>query len=137
VEKEQDKRTKVALRLSKKKIKQMDHFVELAGGGSRNSFIEEAIDFYAGYVVANKNRYLPIAVSSTLESIVKLSEDRIARLLFKNTVELAMTMHVVAANFEIDKETLHKLRKQCIGEVKATIGKINFEKIYNYQNDAT
>jgi transposase len=76
---------------------------------------------------------LPIAVSSTLESIVKLSEDRIARLLFKNTVELAMTMHVVAANFEIDKTTLHKLRKRCINEVKGTLGKINFDDIYRYQ----
>lgn len=129
-----NQRSKVTLRLPEEKIKQLDNFVELSDSRSRNAFIEEAIDFYGGYMMANKNRYLPIAVVSSLESVVKLSEDRIARLLFKNTVELAMMLNVVAANYEIDPDTMKKLRKQCVSEVKGTIGKINFEDIYKYQN---
>lgn len=65
---------------------------------------------------------------------MKTSEDRIARVLFKNTVETAMMMNVLSATAEIDEATLRKLRAKCIKDVKGTIGKINFEDVYKYQN---
>lgn len=58
-----------------------------------------------------------------------MSEDRLSKLLFKNTVELAMMMNVISATADIDTETLKKLRVKCINEVKRTNGKISFEEI--------
>lgn len=82
---------------------------------SRNELIEKALLFYDGYVrYTQENEYLPIAFSSLLSGIVKMSEDRISRVLFKNTVELAMMMHVLSAITDIDKQTLRKLRAKCI-----------------------
>lgn len=130
---EKDRRIKVALRLEQAKIKEIDQACKIADSISRNAFIEEAIDFYCGYLIASKNKYIPIALSNCIEAIMKGSEDRIAKLLFKNTVELAMTMNVVAHNFDIDSDTLNRLRKQCVAEVKSSIGKINFEEINRYQ----
>jgi hypothetical protein len=64
-----------------------------------------------------------------LSGIIKVSEDRLSKLLFKNTVELAMMMNVISATADIDMETLKKLRVKCINEVKRTNGKISFEEI--------
>lgn len=101
---------------------------------SRSELIEKALLFYDGYVRSTQeNEYLPIALSSLLSGIVKTSEDRISRLLFKNAVELAMMMNVLSATTEIDEQTLQKLRVKCIKDVKGTLGKVNFEEIYKYQ----
>ena len=73
-------------------------------------------------------------LSSAMSGIIKSSEDRIAKVLFKNAVEIAMMMNVLSATAEIDEATLKKLRAKCIKDVKGTLGKINFEDIYKYQN---
>ncbi|MEG0164895.1 ribbon-helix-helix protein, CopG family [Anaerorhabdus sp.] len=102
---------------------------------SRSELIEKALIFYDGYVRSTQeNEYLPVALSSLLSGIVKTSEDRISRVLFKNAVELAIMMNVLSATVEIDEETLRKLRVKCIKDVKGTLGKINFDEIYKFQN---
>lgn len=102
---------------------------------SRSELIEKALIFYDGYVRSTQeNEYLPVALSSLLSGIVKTSEDRISRVLFKNAVELAMMMNVLSATADIDEQTLRKLRVKCIKDVKGTLGKVEFESINNYQN---
>lgn len=130
-----EERVKVTVWLSPVQKKQLDKYVEVSDEENMTAYIISAIDFYGGYNLSNKSRYLPLAVVSAIEGSLKLTEDRIARLLFKNTVELAMALNVIAANFEIDKDTMKKLRKQCINEVKGTLGRINFDDIYRYQNE--
>lgn len=120
--------------LSPKVFQSLDMIAERNNCKSRSELIEKAIKFYDGYTRSNENEYLPIALSSALNGIVKTSEDRIARVLFKNAVELAMMMNVLSATAEIDNETLRKLRTKCIKDVKGTLGKINFEDVYKYQN---
>ena len=112
----------------------LDSITERNNCRSRSELIENAIKFYDGYTRSQENEYLPIALSSALNGIVKTSEDRIARVLFKNAVELAMMMNVLSATAEIDETTLRKLRAKCIKDVKGTLGKINFEEVYKYQN---
>lgn len=120
--------------LSPEVFQSLDVIAERNNCKSRSELIEKAIKFYDGYTRSNENEYLPIALSSALSGIVKTSEDRIARVLFKNAVELAMMMNVLSATAEIDNETLRKLRTKCIKDVKGTLGKINFEDVYKYQN---
>lgn len=45
-----------------------------------------------------------------------------------------MMMNVLSATAEIDETTLKKLRAKCVMDVKGTLGKINFEDVYKYQN---
>lgn len=80
-----------------------------------------------------QNQYLPVAISSAVQGTVKSSEDRISKLLYKNTVELSMVMNVLSAIADVDNDTLKKLRVKCMNEVKATNGKISFEEINKYQ----
>ncbi|MGX8850586.1 ribbon-helix-helix protein, CopG family [Amedibacillus sp. YH-ame10] len=117
-------------------MESLDDMVIMNNCKSRSELIEKALKFYDGYVRSTQeNEYLPIALSSALNGIVKVSENRISRLLFKNAVEMDMMMNVLSATAEIDTETLRKLRVKCIKDVKGTLGKINFEDVYAYQKE--
>ena len=79
--------------LSLKVMNQLDEMRERNNCKSRSEFIEKAIQFYDGYNRSTvENQYLPVALSSALNGIVKVSEDRLSKLLFKNAVEIAMKM---------------------------------------------
>lgn len=120
--------------LSQNVMKELDNMSQRADCRSRSEFIEKAIRFYDGYIRStDENQYLPIALSSAINGIIHTSEDRIAKLLYKNTVELSMLMNILAATAEIDEETLKKLRKKCAREVNGTRGQIQFEDAYRYQ----
>lgn len=54
-------------------------------------------------------------------------------MIFKLAVELAMAMNVVAASSQINPEDLHKLRKECINEVKRSNGSFQFEDAMEWQ----
>lgn len=113
--------------LTPKTFDALDEMVARANCRSRSEMIEKALKFYDGNLRSTQeNEYLPIALSSAINGI--------ARVLFKYTVETAMMMNVLSATAEIDEATLRKLRAKCIKDVKGTIGKINFEDVYKYQN---
>ena len=102
---------------------------------SKSEYIENAIIFYSGYLSSNKNsKYLPNVVTSTVKAVIEDSEDRLARIIFKLAVELAMTMNVVAFTNDIPKETLSRLRGECVREVKSVNGRFCFDDAYDWQN---
>lgn len=100
----------------------------------QSEFIAKAIVFYAGYLSSERNtQYLPNIVISSLKSIVRESDNRIGRLLFKIAVELAMTMNVVASMQDVDKTELTRLRGNCIEEVKRINGIFPFDEAVDWQ----
>lgn len=132
---EEQNKQRTTIWLTPKTFHQLDDMVKRGNCRSRSELIEKSLKFYDGYLRSTQeNEFLPIALSSALTGIVKTSEDRIARVLFKNAVELAIMMNVLSATAEIDEDTLKKLRAKCVKDVKGTLGKINFEEIYKYQN---
>ena len=95
---------------------------------SQNEFIEKAIHFYVEHLSAKSSTsFLPSALVSALRATIKGSEDRIARLLFKLTVEISMMMHVLAEGLEINASRLDDLRWRCVQEIKKVNGTISFE----------
>ena len=101
---------------------------------SRSEFIEKAINFYCGYLTANDGKeYFPQVIVSTLQGTLGGFENRMASLLFKMAVELSMSLHVTAANSEIDEGTLVKLRGLCVDEVKRIRGAVSFDDAYKFQ----
>ena len=129
-----EKKQRTTVWMHTETLNQLDEMTRKANCKSRSIFIEEAIHFYNGYLDSSaKNTFLPITISSTMSGIIRLSEDRISSLLFKNAVELDMMMNILAATAEIDDETLKKLRRKCIQQVKSTRGKISFDEAYQFQ----
>lgn len=111
-----------------------DDLYERDNCGSRSEFIEKAIQFYAGYLYAQKSLdYLPKILISTLKGMMNDSDNRISRILFKLAVEQAITMNVVAATCNIPRDQLEKLRATCVTQVKRSNGSYAFEDAYDFQ----
>ena len=99
-----------------------------------NEFIEKAIRFYAGYVASEHNRnYFPNIVISTMKSIMRDSENRQNRNLFRIAVELGMLMNVMAATHDIPEDALVKLRGDCIEEIKRINGTLSLDTAVEWQ----
>lgn len=129
-----ENKKKFALWIRPSTIEKVDRLYQLDNCRSKSEFIEKAVLFYAGYVSAEDCReYFPEAIVSTIQGSLDLFENRMASLLFKYAVELAMTMHVTAANFRVDEDTLSRLRGKCVNEVRSLNGKISFDDAVRYQ----
>ena len=116
-------------------IKLCDENLALANTKSRNDLIEESIKIYVSYLnTKHNNLFISESIESVLKNSIQITEDRLSKLLFKQSVEMSMMMNINAANFELNEDTLKKLRFKCIQDVKASVGSINFEDIVKYQN---
>ena len=105
---------------------------------SRSEFIEKAVCFYCGYLLNNESsatEFIAPQLTAITDGIIKGSEQRLSRALFKLAVEVGALTHMVAAINEIDDETMKKLRIMCTDEVKRINGVINFEKAVRYQRE--
>ena len=101
---------------------------------SKNEFVEEALRFYCGYLSANNAlEILPPIFATAIKGTIQDTENRIARLLFKQAVELDMVMNVVAAGINVDDEALKSLRARCVQDVKRTGGTVTFDAAVKYQ----
>ena len=123
------------MRISPDTDKKIKESIPLTNCRSKNEFVEEALRFYCGYLSANNAlEILPPTFAAAIQGTIKDTEHHIARLLFKQAVELDMVMNVVAAGLDIDDEGLALLRARCIQEVKKTGGTITFDDAVKYQN---
>lgn len=103
---------------------------------SKSEFIEKAILFYCGYLTAADYRqYFPNVIVSTMQGTLESLENRMANLLFKNTVELSMLLHAFAAQTGIDAETIEALRGFCVAEVKKIRGSFRLEDAIRFQKE--
>ena len=95
---------------------------------SKNEFIEKAVNCYADMLAAGESTTLPRAVQSAIDGRLKLFEDRIASLLYKQAVELDMLSGIIADSFQFSEEDLRRRRAESVRNVKQTNGRISFEK---------
>ena len=117
-------------------MEKVDMLYKFDNCSSRTEFIEKAVRFYCGYLLNKEStatEFIAPQLASITEGIVKGSEQKLSRSLFKLAVEVGALTHMVAAINEIDDDTLHKLRIMCVDEVKRINGIINFEKAVRYQ----
>ena len=116
-------------------VKTVDHMFRQADCRSRSEFIEQAIRYYAGYLMAKDDiSYLPNAMLSTMKSIVAESENKISQTFFKVAVELAMVHNCFAySHQDITAENLALLRESVEHEVKCTNGMLTLEDAVEWQ----
>ena len=70
---------------------------------------------------------------SNMRSIAAESDNRQSRMLFKLSVELAMVENLIAAYYDIEPETLTRLRGQCVKEVSRLNGSFTMEDALDWQ----
>ena len=95
---------------------------------SKNEFIEKAVNCYADMLAAGESTTLPRAVQSAIDSRLKLFEDRIASLLYKQAVEMDMAMSILLQSLNVSEEVLRQERAKSIAAVKRTNGQLRMEQ---------
>ena len=129
-----EKKIRIPLWLYPSTVEMIDKMFPEDNRKSRSEFIEKAVEFYCGYLSADKAvNFLPRAITSSVSGAVQSSENRIARLLFKLAVEMSMMMNVVAAGADVDDISLSRLRGKCVDDVKKSIGAVNFDEVLRFQ----
>ena len=92
---------------------------------TKNEFIDKAIRFYTGYLdTRDASAFLTEALSRVLTDTLGAFGKRMGHLMFKQAVECNMTNHMIAADTDIDLETLARLRARSVREVRETNGEI-------------
>ena len=130
----EENKKKFALWIHPSAMEKVERLYQLDNCRSKSEFIEKAVLFYTGYVSAEDGReYFPEVIVSTVQGSLDSFENRMASLMFKYAVELAMMMHVTAASFQVDEDTLSRLRGKCVNDVKKLNGRITFDDAVKYQ----
>ena len=101
---------------------------------SRSEFVEKAVNFYADYLAGQEKGILPAAIQSAIDGRLELFKDRIAKLLYKLTVEMDMGMNAVLDCIQVDDDYLRRLCADSVRSVKATNG---LEQRVKNQEDRT
>ena len=117
-------------------MKTIDSLFKADNCVSKTAFIEKAIRFYCGYLLQNKPElidYLAPQICTITDGIIKGSEQRLARAIFKLAVEVGVQTHVLAAINDFSEGDLGHMRNQVIDEVRKINGIINFEAAQRYQ----
>ena len=101
---------------------------------TKNEYIEKAIQFYSGYLDAERaDEYLPRVLSDILDGKLGALGKRMGHLLFKLAVEENLMGNLVAAGMKVDLDTLRKTRVRCVKEVRETNGEIDMDDALAYQ----
>ena len=125
---------KFALWIRESNLEKVRQWFEPDNCSSQSEFIEKAVLFYIGYLASEgAGDYVPRIIVSTLQGIVNESSNRISRILFKQAVEQAIAMNVIAATCNISRDQLDKLRGMCVNQVKKTNGSYSFQDAYDLQ----
>jgi metal-responsive CopG/Arc/MetJ family transcriptional regulator len=113
-------------------IKQMveDNYKE-DNCSSRSEYVSKAIEYYTGQLATQKNdQFISTKVASLLRSLIKESEHKTEKIVFKLAVEIAMMMHLIARSQNVSQEDLDWLRSKSIDDIKGTNGTLKFDDIF-------
>lgn len=120
--------------IEKELLNRADEAIQKTNARSRSEFISDALEFYIAWLHSEEtSKVLTPALESVIGAKIKDTENRIARVLFKQSVELAMLMHVVAATHMVRPEDMDSLRKMCVNEVSKVNGKFHFDDAVRMQ----
>lgn len=94
---------------------------------TRGDYIEEALRFYNGYIHEKGNeKYISETVMEPMNKMVTKMENRIARLMFKQAVEMCKIFWLVVKGFKINPDDVNEFHADCVAEVKRINGVIQF-----------
>ncbi len=125
---------RIGIYIDKQLLSRCDAAIPAANARSRSELISDALELYLAWLHSkDTSKVLTPALESVIAGKIGDTENRLARVLFKQGVELAMLMHVVAAAHDICKQDLDALRKLCVDEVSRLGGKYKFDDAVRFQ----
>lgn len=131
-----ENKDRLALRMQPETRRKIDQWYAALGCRSMNQFVEQAVNFYADHLSLETNNSLPRAVSSALDGMLGVFENRLSSLLYKHAVELDMVMGILADSYEFSPEEMRRRRADSVRNVKQTNGRLSFEQKVRTEDEA-
>ena len=124
-------------RMKPEPAEKLEHWYKADHRRSRNEFVEKAVNYYADALAAENSTTLPVAIQTAIDGRLKLLEDRMASILYKQTVEMDMAMSILLQSLNVSEEVLRQERAKSIAAVKRTNGQLRLEqKLRELESDA-
>ena len=125
-EKSSEKMPTRGIRMPDEQWKMCQEMSEELGYRYPSDFIRDAIDFYVEWKKSDSaEKFLTPALESVVRGIVKDSEDRISRLLFKLSVDVDMLARITYHDHDYSFEEWKSVREDSIRRVSDTNGTIH------------
>lgn len=123
-------------RMKPETAEKLEHWYKADHCRSRNEFVEKAVNFYADTLAAESSITLPQAIQTAIDGRLRLLEDRMASILYKQTVEMDMALSILLQSVNVDESVLRRERAKSIAAVKRTNGRLRMEqKLRELENE--
>ena len=123
-------------RMKPETAEKLEHWYKANHCRSKNEFVEKAVNFYADSLAAENSATLPLAIQAAIDGRLKLLEDRMAAILYKQAVEMDMAISILLQSVNVDESVLRQERAKSIAAVKRTHGRLRMEqKLHELENE--
>ena len=131
-----ENKDRLNFRMKPETAEKLEHWYKADHCRSRNEFVEKAVNFYADTLAAENSATLPLAIQTAIDGRLKLLEDRMAAILYKQAVEIDMALSILLQSVNVDESVLRQERAKSIATIKRTHGRLRMEqKLREQENE--
>lgn len=131
-----ENKDRLNFRMKPETAEKLEHWYKADHCRSRNEFVEKAVNFYADTLAAENSATLPLAIQTAIDGRLKLLEDRMATILYKQAVEIDMALSILLQSVNVDESVLRQERAKSIATIKRTHGRLRMEqKLREQENE--
>ncbi len=131
-----ENKDRLNFRMKPKTAEKLEHWYKANHCRSKNEFVEKAVNFYADSLAAENSATLPLAIQAAIDGRLKLLEDRMAAILYKQAVEIDMALSILLQSVNVDESVLRQERAKSIATIKRTHGRLRMEqKLREQENE--
>lgn len=123
-----ESKDRLNFRMKPETAEKLEHWYKADHCRSKNEFVEKAVNFYADALAAENSTTLPLAIQTAIDGRLKMLEDRVASILYKQTVEMDMAISILLQSVNVDESVLRQERAKSIAAVKRTNGRLRMEQ---------
>lgn len=131
-----ENKDRLNFRMKPETAEKLEHWYKANHCRSKNEFVEKAVNFYADSLAAENSTTLPLAIQAAIDGRLKLLEDRMAAILYKQAVEIDMALSILLQSVNVDESVLRQERAKSIATIKRTHGRLRMEqKLREQENE--
>ena len=131
-----ENKDRLNFRMKPETAEKLEHWYKANHCRSKNEFVEKAVNFYADALATESSATLPLAIQTAIDGRLKLLEDRMAAILYKQAVEIDMALSILLQSVNVDESVLRQERAKSIATIKRTHGRLRMEqKLREQENE--
>ena len=131
-----ENKDRLNFRMKPETAEKLEHWYKADHCRSKNEFVEKAVNFYADSLAAENSTTLPLAIQTSIDGRLKLLEDRMAAILYKQAVEIDMALSILLQSVNVDESVLRQELTKSIAAVRHTNGRLRMEqKLRELENE--